>query len=87
VLAGPTWGSLEVRVAEFESRRPDCVRDGPVDSYGRAVSSQCATVSRTVTGSEQVFTTIKKEDAMKPSILRVQLAEMEREMERVSEVL
>ena len=32
--SAPEWGSGG---REFESRRPDWLRDGPVDSYGRAV--------------------------------------------------
>jgi hypothetical protein len=40
------WGSGG---REFESRRPDWLRNCPVDSYDRTVFSQCATVTETVT--------------------------------------
>ncbi len=41
--SAPEWGSGG---REFESRRPDLVRDGPVGSYGRAVFLIIIAVSR-----------------------------------------
>ena len=51
---GPTAGGREYFACgkglndDSESRRPDCVRDGPVVSYGRAVSAWAGASSRKV---------------------------------------